>query len=86
MTEKSNRPEPEDFGSATLRLLKSGAITQSTAYNMSRASDVTGGEAIRVLTDIAIHRQEWSDKLAELLAAEEKSVDNLTELMAKKEE
>ena len=64
MSKKTDRPEPEDFDSATIRLLESGAITESTAYNMSRATDVTAGEAIRVLTDIAIHRQQWSEVLA----------------------
>tara|TARA_Y100000034_G_scaffold130245_1_gene188183 strand:+ start:4241 stop:4468 length:228 start_codon:yes stop_codon:yes gene_type:complete len=59
------RPEEEDFDNAVIRLLEAGAITDSVAFELTRASNVTEGEAIRVLTDIAIDRQERFDRYIE---------------------
>ena len=51
----SGRPEPEDFDNAVMRLLEVGAIHATLAFELTRASNVTEGEAIRVLTDIIIN-------------------------------
>jgi len=51
----SGRPEPEDFDNAVMRLLEAGAISDGLAFELTRASGVTKGEAIRVLTDIIIN-------------------------------
>ena len=51
----SDRPEPEDFDNAVIGLLEAGAISDGLAFELTRASNVTEGEAIRVLTDIIIN-------------------------------
>ena len=61
----SDRPEPEDFGGAAMRLLENGVISEMTAYNLTRATDVTMGEAVRALTDIAIGvRKQFDEYIA----------------------
>jgi hypothetical protein len=62
---KKGRPKPENFENAIIRLYEAGVIPGSTFYNITRADNITNGEAIRVLTDLAIMTKENYEKALE---------------------
>ena len=59
---KNKRPKPESFDNAVYRLLEHEVSGGMTAFELTRAENVSNGEMIRVLTDIAIDLKERADK------------------------
>ena len=60
---KKGRPKPENFENAVIRLYEAGVISNSSFFNITRAEKITNGEAIRILTDLAIMTRENYEKL-----------------------
>ena len=59
---KKGRPKPENFENAVIRLYEAGVISNSSFFNITRAEKITHGEAIRILTDLAIMTKENYEK------------------------
>ena len=59
---KRRRPKAESFSSSALRLYTNKIISENTFMNLDNASNVTKGEAIRVLTDILIATKKRHDE------------------------
>ena len=62
---KKGRPKPENFENAVIRLYEAGVIGSMAFYNITRADNITNGEAIRVLTDLAIMTRDNYEKALE---------------------